>query len=144
MKKIEVRAADRCQIERRPDFAETVLVPALATIRQSAGWQAIVTSAGLGIAKRAACVALKLSLNNRLIYNRPYPNDPLPIEFIKDILGKSDSLPVYTETEEGSFRCAIETQPARDIGRIGDEQLNAEDEIRNVFAILLQHLAVTG
>src|SRR3954464_6166919 len=69
---------------------------------------------------------LKLSFDRGLIDNRPYSPDLLAPKFIEDILGKGNSLPVELESKKRSLRRTVEFQPARDIRRISNQQLNIE------------------
>jgi hypothetical protein len=64
-------------------------------------------------------LALKLSFDSCLIYDRPYLPNLLSLKFIEYILGKGNSLPVYLETKELSLWPTVEFQPARYIRWIG-------------------------
>src|SRR4051812_35786636 len=88
-------------------------------------------------------VALELSFNGRLVYDRPYLRDlPLP-KFIENILGEGNSLPIDLKAKERSLRGTIEAQPACDIRRIGHQQLDVKMKVRNLRDVFLQHLAIT-
>src|SRR6266567_5176346 len=88
--------------------------------------------------------ALKLSFDSCLIYNRPYWPNLLSAKFIEDILGKGNSLPVDMESKELSLGRTVESQPARYIRRIANQQLNVERKVRNFRKVSLQHLAITS
>src|SRR5262249_31208730 len=45
--------------------------------------------------------------------------------------------------KEFSLRRTVEVQPTRDIGRIGNEELNVETKVRNFAKVSFQHLAIT-
>src|SRR5450755_1658610 len=75
--------------------------------------------------------ALKLRFNRRLVDDRPYFLDSLVSKFIEYVFGKRNSLPVHMETKQQSFRRAVEAQPARDKGRLGNQQMDIKIEIRN-------------
>jgi hypothetical protein len=59
--------------------------------------------------RRALPVALKLSFDGRLIYNRPYLYNLLAAKFIDDILSKENSLAVHMEAKELSLWRTVET-----------------------------------
>ena len=84
----------------------------------------------------------KLGFDRRLVDNRPHLHDLLFPEFVEHVLGKRNPLPVYIEAEKFSLRRTVEGEPARDIGRIGDQKLNVEAEVRDFIKIPLQHLAM--
>lgn len=51
---------------------------------------------------------LKLSFDGCLVYDRPYLNYSLVAEFIKYILGKSNSPAVHVEAKKRCLRRAVE------------------------------------
>ena len=64
------------------------------------------TSASRGSLK--SFYLLKLSFDNRLIYSRPHLRNLFSAKFIKHILGKGYSLPVYIEAKELSLWRTVE------------------------------------
>ena len=83
-----------------------------------------------------------MSFDSCLIYNRPDLPNLLSPKFIEDILGKGNSFPVYMESKELSLWRTVESQPARYIRRIGNQQLNVERKVWNFIKVSLQHLAI--
>jgi hypothetical protein len=63
--------------------------------------------------KGGVVFALKLRFDSGLIYDRPYFLDPFVSKLIEYVFGKRDSLPVYIEAKQDSFRRAVEAQTAR-------------------------------
>lgn len=68
--------------------------------------------------------------------------DPFVSEFIKYVFGKRDSLPVYMEAKQDSFRRAGEAQTAGYTRRLGNQQVDVKIEVWNCTKISLQHLAI--
>src|SRR6185437_1419907 len=85
----------------------------------------------------------KLGFDRRLVDDRPHLHNLLLPEFVEHVLGKRNPLPVHIEAEKFSLRRTVEGEPARDIGRIGDQKLNVEMEVRDFIKIPLQHLAIS-
>ena len=103
------------------------------------------TNSIIQLAKHPAdlsCKLLKLSFDRRFIHHRPYLDNPFSSKFVEHVLGKGDSLPIYCEAKELSLWRTIEEQPARQIGGIGDEQLNVKLEVRDFGKVSLEHLAI--
>jgi len=86
---------------------------------------------------------LKLSFDRRLVDNRPYLCNFFAAKFVDHILGKENSLTVYVEAKERCLWRTVETQPARYIRRIGNQQLDVEIKVRNFIKVSLQHFAIT-
>jgi hypothetical protein len=89
-------------------------------------------------------IKLNLGLDRGLVYDRPHLNDLILLKLIDHVLGKEHFFAVYGKIEEFSSRRAIEANSARDVGRVGDQDLNIEEQVRNFFEILLQHLEIAG
>src|SRR3954464_6443152 len=87
--------------------------------------------------------ALKLSCDRCLVYDRPYLANSLAPKFIEHVLGERHSLPAYIEAEERSPGRAVEAQPARDVRRIANQQLDVEIKVRNFIKVPLQHPEIT-
>ena len=83
--------------------------------------------------------ALKLGCNRGLVDDGPYFRDPSVPKFIEHVFAKRDSLAIYGKTEQQSFRRAVKSQPARDKGRFGNQQIDVKMKIRNRAKVFLQH-----
>ncbi len=86
----------------------------------------------------------ELSFDRRLVDDRPYLRDLALPKFIENILGEANSPAVHLEPKERSLGRTIEAQPARDIRRVGHQQLDLEMKVRNFRKVFLEHLAITG
>ena len=86
---------------------------------------------------------LKLSFDGGLIYNRPHFHDLSAAKFVDHVLGERHSPAVYVQAKEPSPWPAVEGDPARYVGRIGDEHPDIKIEVRNVLEVPLQHFAIT-
>src|ERR1700722_11591007 len=92
--------------------------------------------------KGGGVFALKLRFDSGLVYDRPYFLDPFVSKLIEYVFGERDSLPVYMEAKQNSFRRAVKAQTARYPRRLGNQQMNVKMEIWNRTKISLQHLAI--
>src|SRR5690242_14336989 len=86
--------------------------------------------------------ARKLRLDGRLVDYGPYLHNLLRPKRIKDVLCKGHPLSVDLQAEEIPGRPAVEPQPARDMRRLGDQELNVEMEVGNLAEVSLQHGAI--
>jgi len=87
---------------------------------------------------------LKLRLDRGLVDHRPDLSNSLAAKLIEDILGEDDLFAVHRQAEEETLRPAVESKPARDVGRFADQKFDVELKIRNLLEIALQHRAVSG
>src|SRR6202158_3302046 len=92
--------------------------------------------------ERGVVFALKLRFDSALVYDRPYFLDPFVSKLIENVFGKRDSLPVYMEAKQDSFRRAVEAQTARSTRWLGNQQMDVKIEVWNRTKISLQHLAI--
>src|SRR6266478_700953 len=92
--------------------------------------------------KGGVVFALKLRFDSGLVYDRPYFLDPFVSKLIEYVFGKRDSLPVYMEAKQDSFRRAVEAQTARYTRWLGNQQMDVKIEVWNRTKISLQHLAI--
>src|SRR5258705_11762561 len=92
--------------------------------------------------KGGVVFALKLRFDSGPVYDRPYFLDPFVSKLKEYVFGKRDSLPVYMEAKQESFRPAVEAQTARYTRWLGNQQMDVKIEIRNRTKISLQHLAI--
>src|ERR1700722_6576247 len=86
----------------------------------------------------------KLSFDRRFVDHRPDLRDSFVAELIEDVLRENDPPAVHWETEKEALGPAVEAEPARDMGRIADQEFDVELEVRDLFEIALEHRAITG
>jgi hypothetical protein len=86
----------------------------------------------------------ELRFDRRLVDHRPDFRDSFAPELIEDILGEDDPSAVHREIEKEALGPAVEAEPARDMGRIADQEFDVELEVRDLFEIALEHRAITG
>ena len=92
--------------------------------------------------KRGVVFLLKLRFDSGLVYDRPYFLDPFVSKLIEYVFGKRDSLPVYMEAKQDSFRRAVVAQAACYTRWLGNQQMDVKIEVWNCPKISLQHLAI--
>src|ERR1700722_12750341 len=86
----------------------------------------------------------ELRFDRRLVDHRPDLRDSFVAELIEDVLRENDPPAVHWETEKETFGPAVESKPARDMGRIADQKFDVELKVRDLLEIALKHRAVTG
>ena len=92
--------------------------------------------------ERRSSFRLKLRIYSGLVYDRPNFLDPFVSKLIEYVFGKRNSLPVYMEAKQDSFRRAVEAQTARYTRWLGNQQMDVKIEVWNRAKISLQHLAI--
>jgi hypothetical protein len=86
----------------------------------------------------------KLRFDRSLVDNRPHLGDSLVPEPVEDVLGEDDPPAVYRQAKKQALRPAVESQPARDMGRIADQKFDLELKVRDLLEIAPEHGAITG
>ena len=88
--------------------------------------------------------ASKLRFDRRLVDHRPDLRNSFVAESIENVLGEVDPPAVHREIEKQTLRPAVEPQPARDMRRFADHQLDREPKIRDLLEIAFEHGAIAG
>jgi hypothetical protein len=65
-------------------------------------------------------------------------------ESIAHVFGEDDPSAVHRETEKQTLRPAVEAEPARDMGRLIDNEFDVEPEVGNLLEVALEHGAIAG
>jgi hypothetical protein len=86
----------------------------------------------------------KLRFDRSLVDNRPHLGDSLVPEPVEDVLGEDDPPAVYRQAKKQALRPAVESQPARDMGRIADQKFDLELKVQDLFEIAFEHRAIAG
>src|SRR5262245_22853997 len=85
------------------------------------------------------CSTLKLRPDHGLINHGPDAFDLPAREAIEDVLGEDDASAVDGQPEQLARGRAVEEQSRADDGRIGDEEVDLEHQVRNGSDIAFEH-----
>jgi hypothetical protein len=91
----------------------------------------------------ANCGLSKLSFYGGLVDDRPNLPNSLASKFIEHILGEADLSAVYWKAKKLAHRRNVEAQPACDMRRISNENLNVEIEIGYLPEVVFEHCSIT-
>jgi hypothetical protein len=93
---------------------------------------------------KARAFASQLGFDRRLVDDRPDLTDLAGAKPVENVLGEPHSPAVDRQAEEQALRRAVEAQPARDMGRLGDQELDVEMKVRDFLKVALEHRTITG
>src|ERR1700759_4581255 len=83
----------------------------------------------------------QLRFDRRLVDNGPHQLNLVVAE--KDVLLERNCATINWQPEQFTLGCTVEAQTACDRGRIRDQDIDLEVEVRYLFEVLLQHGPVT-
>jgi hypothetical protein len=86
----------------------------------------------------------KVRFDRPLVDHRPDLRNSLVAKLIEDVLGEDDPSAVHRQAKKQTLGPAVESEPARDMGRFADHELDVELEVRDLGEIPLEHGAIAG
>jgi hypothetical protein len=77
------------------------------------------------------------ALDRRLVDHRPDLANARVAKLVKDVFGERYPSPVYGQAQKPPLGRAVEPETARDVGRVGDQQVDVEMKVRNRGEVLI-------